>query len=117
MLTWINGSPWNDGLIRGTNSYCYTEEITVDYDTCDGYKEEISLHYDDGELKLHITEFWPTYKVLKIWFIAEFDCWRTKEFMMEYAEYVAASYLKNRSFVAIPNTEFVEECLLDKVAA
>ena len=115
MLTWINGSPWADGLIRGNDSHWYTEEITVDYDTHDGYKEEISLHFNDGELKLYSTEFWPTYKVLKIWFIADFDCWRTKQFMMEYAEYVAASYIKNRGFAAIPNIEYLEEHVLDEV--
>ena len=33
----------------------------------------------------------------------------------EYAEYVANSYLKNRSFVSVPNVEYQEENVIEKV--
>jgi hypothetical protein len=108
-LTWFNGSQWNDGLIRGNNSYVYTEEVEIDYEYGDGYKESISFHFDDGMLKMYIKEYWPTYEILKIYFIAEFDCWCDKFMVYEYAEYVANSYLKNRSFIAVPNVEYQEE--------
>ena len=114
-LTWINNSPWADGLIRGNNSSVLTEEVEIDYEYGDGYKESISFHFDDGELKMYIKEFWPTYTVEKIWKIAEFDCWRDKFMVYEYAEYVANSYIKNRSFIAVPNVEYQEENVIEKV--